>query len=221
VDWLPGGVRLVPVVVISEPEHAVPLAKALVRGGLPCAEITLRTPRALDVINRIAIAMANGELPQDFGLGAGTVLNAGQAAEAASAGARYLVSPGLDDGVWETGTSAGLPVIPGTATATELQRAHNWGARLVKFFPAGTSGGIPALRALSAPFPAMKFVPTGGVTEADASDWLALPAVAAVGGSWITPAQLLEQKDFGAIEQLARQAVGSVQRDAADAREMA
>jgi Entner-Doudoroff aldolase len=165
--------------------------------------------------------MAEGQLPPDFGLGAGTVLNAEQAAEAATAGARFLVSPGLDEGVWDTGTTSALPVIPGIATATELQRAHNWGARLVKFFPAATSGGIAGLRALSAPFPDMKFMPTGGVTEADASEWLALPVVTAIGGSWIASTELLEQRDFGTIEQLARQALGRAQPDAAHGREMA
>jgi 2-dehydro-3-deoxyphosphogluconate aldolase/(4S)-4-hydroxy-2-oxoglutarate aldolase len=208
--WLPSGIRIVPVIVVSEPRQALPLAMALVRGGLPCAEITLRTTRALEAIELIALAMANGDLPEDFALGAGTVLNARQAADAVGAGARYLVSPGLDDGVWARGAEAGVPVVPGIATATELQRAHNWEARMVKFFPAATSGGIPALRALAAPFPSMTFMPTGGITQRDAPDWLALPAVVAVGGSWITPTNLLERSEYGAIEELARRAVGTV-----------
>ena len=199
---------MLPVVVLDDPEDAVPLALALVRGGLACAEVTLRTPHALKCIERIASAMADGQLPRHFGLGAGTVLNAEQAAAAATAGAYFLVSPGLDKGMWDVGAAAGLPVIPGIATATELQRAHNWGARLVKFFPAATSGGIAGLRALSAPFPDMQFMPTGGITEADASAWLALPTVPVIGGSWVVPARLLDQRDFSAIERLARGACG-------------
>jgi 2-dehydro-3-deoxyphosphogluconate aldolase/(4S)-4-hydroxy-2-oxoglutarate aldolase len=140
---------------------------------------------------------------ENFTVGAGTVLNARQARDALAAGAQFLVSPGFDEGVWAVGQEANVPVIPGIATATEAQHALNAGARTVKFFPASTSGGIPALEALSAPFGQLRFMPTGGISLKDASQWLAVAAVVAVGGSWLTPPDLLAQGDFASITRIA------------------
>lgn len=201
-SWLKGN-RVVPVVVIDDAAGAVELCSALSRGGIGCAEITLRTSAGLAAINRAA-----GR--DDFLVGAGTVLNAAQARDAISAGAQFLVSPGFDDGVLEVGASAGVPVIPGIATASEAQRAVNAGVRLVKFFPAATSGGIAAVKALSAPFGQLSFVPTGGIGLKDARSWLAVDAVAAVGGSWLTPADLLRSNKFDEIERIARDTVLSL-----------
>lgn len=198
---------MIPVVVIADADLAVPAAIALADGGIPCAEITLRTPAALAAIDAVASAMKHGDLPADFALGAGTVLDSSQAADAIAAGARYVVSPGLDEGVMQTCSRHDVPVVPGVATASEVQKAYNLGARLVKFFPAGTSGGIAALRALAAPFSMMQFVPTGGITMESASEWLDVPAVVAVGGSWMSPPATLATRDFDAITRVARDTV--------------
>lgn len=201
--WLPPGVRVVPVVVVQEAKDASRLCEALRAGGLPCAEITLRTPAGLKAIE--AAAGSDG-----FSVGAGTVLNGQQAREVISAGAQFIVSPGFDDGVWQVGLESGVPVIPGVATATETQRAVNAGARVVKFFPAATSGGIAGLKALAAPFGQLRFMPTGGITVQTAPDWLAVDAVLAVGGSWLTPPALLTEGRFDDITQLARNAVDAL-----------
>jgi 2-dehydro-3-deoxyphosphogluconate aldolase/(4S)-4-hydroxy-2-oxoglutarate aldolase len=197
-QWLRTAGRVIPVVTIDEADHAEPLADALTRGGIACAEITLRTPAGLAAIERLASR-------DGFAVGAGTVLNATQANAAITAGAAFLVSPGFDDGVWAAGQHAGIPVIPGVATATEAQRAVNAGASTVKFFPAATSGGLPAVKALSAVFTQLSFMPTGGITLDDLGTWLAEPAIVAVGGSWIAPRELLRTGNFNRIEQLARQ----------------
>ncbi|MFG2935933.1 bifunctional 4-hydroxy-2-oxoglutarate aldolase/2-dehydro-3-deoxy-phosphogluconate aldolase [Streptomyces sp. NPDC048282] len=191
------GVTTVPVVVIDDVRHALPLGRALAAGGIPCAEITLRTPSGLAAVEALAA------LP-GFRVGAGTVLDEKQARAAVDAGADFLVSPGFDDGVWRVGRETGVPVVPGTTTATEVQRAVNAGAGLVKFFPAVAAGGIPALRALSEPFGAVRFMPTGGVRPDDASAWLAEPAVLAVGGSWLAPRDLLRAGRFDEITRIAR-----------------
>ncbi len=195
-SWLPTGLLAIPVVVIRSAPYARGLCQALATGGIPCAEITLRTEEALEAIAAAAAV-------DDFLVGAGTVLNAAQARDAIAAGARFLVSPGFDEGVLTAGADAGVPVVPGIATATEAQRAFNAGVQTVKFFPASTSGGIKAVEALSAPFGGLRFIPTGGVSLADAPAWLRIPSVIAVGGSWLAPPDVVEAGRFATIERLA------------------
>jgi 2-dehydro-3-deoxyphosphogluconate aldolase/(4S)-4-hydroxy-2-oxoglutarate aldolase len=208
--WLPESANAIPVVVLNDADHAVPMARALEQGGIPCAEITLRTSCALAALEAVAAAIDAGALDAGFGLGAGTVLNAGQARAAIRAGARYLVSPGVDEGVWSAGLDAGVPVLLGASTATDVQRAHNLGAREVKFFPAATSGGPPALKALSGPFGDMQFVPTGGISLGDAPNWLRLPMVRAVGGSWIAPSSLTDAEQFDRVRAIARETAAAL-----------
>ncbi|BAL89872.1 putative KDPG and KHG aldolase [Actinoplanes missouriensis 431] len=174
------GHAVVPVVVLDDPGRAAALGEALVGGGLPIAEVTLRTPGALAGIAAMA------ENP-DLLVGAGTVLTAAQADAAVEAGARFVVSPGLSRAVVERCRALRVPVLPGVATATEVLAAADLGLDAVKFFPAATSGGAPAVAALAAVFAGMRFVPTGGITAANAGEYLALPSVLAVGGSWMVP----------------------------------
>jgi 2-dehydro-3-deoxyphosphogluconate aldolase/(4S)-4-hydroxy-2-oxoglutarate aldolase len=190
---------VVPVVVLDEPAAVPGLARSLLAGGIGCAEITLRTPNALDVL------AAAAQVPA-FVAGAGTVLSAAQAGAAIAAGARFLVSPGLDDGVVAAGRAAGVPVLPGVATATEAMRALSLGVRTVKFFPAEATGGVAAVRALGGPLPGLAFLPTGGITAATAGRYLRLRCVLAVGGSWLTPPDLLAARNFSAVTRLARDA---------------
>ncbi|PFG39425.1 2-dehydro-3-deoxyphosphogluconate aldolase/(4S)-4-hydroxy-2-oxoglutarate aldolase [Georgenia soli] len=203
------GLRLLPVVVLEDAAAAVPLASALVAGGLPVAEVTFRTPAAADAIR----AMADSGLtdPDGAGLlvGAGTVVTPGQVDDAVAAGARFVVSPGLSRAVVERCAEHGVLVLPGTATATEVQAALTMGLRAVKFFPAATSGGPAAIRALAAPFPQMRFVPTGGITAADVGEYLALPAVLAAGGSWMVPASAVAAGNFAEVERLTAAAVAA------------
>jgi len=190
---------VVPVVVLEDAGCAEGLARALTAGGLPCAEITLRTPAALDALARAARV-------DGFLAGAGTVLTAGQARAAVAAGARFLVSPGLSASVLGVGRDAGVPVIPGVATATEIMAALDQGLTALKFFPAGHLGGVSTLRALAAPFPTVRFLATGGVAAEAVGPYLALPAVFAVGGSWLGPPELLATRDFTAVTRLAAEA---------------
>ncbi len=194
--------RVVPVVVLDDARAAVPLADALVAGGLPVAEITFRTPAAADAVR--AVADRGGVL-----VGAGTVLRAAQVDEAVAAGASYVVSPGLSRAVVERCREHGVPVLPGAVTATEVQTALELGLDVVKFFPAATSGGPAAVRALAAPFAGVRFVPTGGIGPADLADWLSVPAVAAVGGSWMVPRERIAAGDFGAVRELTAVAVAA------------
>ncbi|WP_432502002.1 bifunctional 4-hydroxy-2-oxoglutarate aldolase/2-dehydro-3-deoxy-phosphogluconate aldolase [Kineococcus arenarius] len=197
--------RVVPVVVLDDAAHADPLAAALVAGGLPVAEITFRTPAAEESIRRVA---ARG----DVLVGAGTVLTPAQVDRAVAAGAAYVVSPGLSRAVVERCAEHGVPVLPGAVTATEVQAALELGVGTVKFFPAGTSGGPAAVRALSAPFPDVRFVPTGGVGPANLHEWLALPAVTAVGGSWMVPRERIAAGDLAAVRALTAEAVALAAR---------
>ncbi|ROS31806.1 bifunctional 4-hydroxy-2-oxoglutarate aldolase/2-dehydro-3-deoxy-phosphogluconate aldolase [Cellulomonas sp. PhB150] len=192
--------RLVPVVVLDEAAHADGLAQALVDGGLPVAEVTFRTAAAPDAIRAIA---ARG----DVLVGAGTVLTAGQVDQAVAAGARYVVSPGTSRAVVERCAEHGIPVLPGAVTATEVQAALELGVTTVKFFPAGTSGGAKAIAALGAPFVGLSFVPTGGIGPGNLDEYLALPSVAAVGGSWMVPRDLVRGGDLTAVRDLVREAV--------------
>ena len=198
-----GSHRIVPVVVLERAADADPLAAALVAGGLPVAEVTFRTAAAPEAI---AIMASRGDL---IG-GAGTVLTPAQVDRAANAGATYIVSPGTSVAVVERALERGLAVLPGAVTATEIQAALDLGLDTVKFFPAGTSGGPAAIRALAAPFGGLRFVPTGGVSQANLAEYLAVDAVLAVGGSWMVPAAAIRQGDFATIERLTAQAVASL-----------
>ncbi|RYV49725.1 bifunctional 4-hydroxy-2-oxoglutarate aldolase/2-dehydro-3-deoxy-phosphogluconate aldolase [Pengzhenrongella frigida] len=192
--------RLVPVVVLDDAADADALAGALVAGGLPVAEVTFRTAAAQDSIRAMA---ARG----DILVGAGTILTAAQVDQAVAAGASYIVSPGLSRAVVERCQELGVLALPGAITATEIQAALELGLTTVKFFPAGTSGGAPAIKALSAPFVGLKFVPTGGVGPKNLGDYLSISAVAAVGGSWMCPRDLVTAGDFAGITALTAEAV--------------
>ena len=192
--------RLVPVVVLDDAKDADPLAAALVAGGLPVAEVTFRTAAAQDSIR----AMAHRG---DIVLGAGTVLTPEQVDQAVAAGASYVVSPGLSRAVVERCREHGVLALPGAVTATEIQAALELGLTTVKFFPAGTSGGAPAISALAAPFGGVSFVPTGGIGPKNVHEYLAIPAVAAVGGSWMVPRDRVKAGDFDGIRTLTAEAV--------------
>jgi 2-dehydro-3-deoxyphosphogluconate aldolase/(4S)-4-hydroxy-2-oxoglutarate aldolase len=192
--------RLVPVVVIDDAAQAGPLAQALVDGGLPVAEVTFRTAAAADAIR----AMRDRG---DLLVGAGTVLTAAQVDEAVAAGAQYVVSPGTDRAVVERAHEHGVLALPGAVTATEVQAALALGVTTVKFFPAGTSGGVAAISALSAPFPGVGLVPTGGVGPANLAEYLAVPSVKAVGGSWMVPRDRVRAGDMVGVRALVTDAV--------------
>ncbi len=193
-------VPVMPVVVIERLEDAVPLARALVAGGLPAIELTLRTDVALDAIRAIA-----EEVPAIF-VGAGTITTPSQAREALDAGARFLVSPGATPSLLAGMSETGLPFLPGTATVSEVLAVLETGVREMKFFPAEASGGAAYLKSIASPVPAARFCPTGGITEASAPSYLALPNVGCVGGSWLTPADALRAGDWARVESLARAA---------------
>ncbi len=193
-DEILRSIRIIPVAKVSNLELITPLSAALVEGGLPIIEITLRTPCALAAIRR-ATQLDN------FFVGAGTVLSAEQAQSAIDAGASFIVSPGLDEGVIECCRGADVPVYPGVATATEVQRAYNLGIRSVKFFPAEPNGGCEYLSALAAPFHEMQFVPTGGIKLTNLADYLAMPSTLAVGGSWMVSPKLYENGNFDSVSE--------------------
>ncbi len=199
--------RVVPIIQAEDPAVAVRTSRALASGGLLVAEIVLRTNNALECLRAVA-----SEVPEMIA-GAGTVLTAAQAAEAVEYGAQFIVSPGLDEGVVSMARSKGVPVYPGTYTPGEVQRALNLGLDTVKFFPASIAGGVPALKALTSVFRAMKFMPTGGVGPENLAEFLAVPSVVACGGSWLTPADAVAKGDFGTIKRRAEEAV-SIVRDA-------
>jgi 2-dehydro-3-deoxyphosphogluconate aldolase/(4S)-4-hydroxy-2-oxoglutarate aldolase len=191
------GWRVVPVVVLDRPSDAAPLADALAGGGIGCMEITFRTAAAAD-----AIASVAGR--DDVAVGAGTVTTAAQAVTAIDAGSRFIVSPGFADDVAAVCEERGVPYLPGVATATEIMRARAAGLSVLKLFPAEAVGGLAMLKALAAPFPDVRFVPTGGVDEARAADYLAHPAVLAVGGSWMAPRVAVNAGEWARIKELAR-----------------
>ncbi len=195
-----GAHRLVPVVVLDDAADADGLARALVAGGLPVAEVTFRTPAAEESIKIIA---ARG----DVIVGAGTVLTVDQVDRAVAAGASYVVSPGLSRAVIERCGEHGVAVLPGAVTATEVQAALELGVSTLKFFPAGTSGGAKAIAALAAPFGGVSFVPTGGIGRANLHEYLALPCVHAVGGSWMVPRDLVSTGRFEKVAALVAEAV--------------
>lgn len=200
-----GAARLVPVVVLDDAAGAGGLAGALVAGGLPVAEVTFRTAAAPEAIR----AMAERG---DILVGAGTVLTVAQVDQAVAAGAQFIVSPGLSRAVVERCQELGILALPGAVTATEVQAALELGLTTVKFFPAGTSGGAAAITALTAPFGHVRFVPTGGVGPANLAEYLAIPAVTAVGGSWMVPRHLIAAGDVVAIQALTADAVALAAR---------
>ncbi|AHX15204.1 keto-deoxy-phosphogluconate aldolase [Dyella jiangningensis] len=191
---------VVPVVIIENARDAVPMARALVAGGTPAIEITLRTSAALDAIKAVA------EEVEGAVVGVGTVLSAKDLRAAQKAGARFAVSPGVSPGLLDAADDSDLPLLPGTATASEVMTLLERGYRHVKFFPAVPAGGAKLVGAWASPLPQMKFCPTGGISLATAPDFLSLPNVICVGGSWLTPADKLRNGDWAGIEQLAREA---------------
>jgi len=195
--------RLAPVVAVvslDDARDAVPLARALVAGGIRAIEVTLRTPAALEAIRAIAAEV------ESAAVGAGTVLTPQDLRASELAGARFAVSPGTTAGLLAAAANSALPYLPGAATASEAMALFEQGYRLQKFFPASHAGGVEFLRALAAPLPAIRFCPTGGISAATAPQWLGLPNVICVGGSWFSAATLLRGGDWARIEQLAHEA---------------
>ena len=192
--------RIVPVIQLDRAENAPPLAQALIRGGLPCAEITFRTEAAA-----ASIAAVSASYPDMF-VGAGTILTAGQADAAIQAGARFLVSPGFNPTVVEHCLQKGYPILPGVCTPSEVERALSYGLTRLKFFPAEAAGGVAMIRALSAPYGMVRFMPTGGINPGNVREYLACPAVFACGGSWMVPQDKINAGRFAEIEQLTAQA---------------
>ena len=199
---------VIPVIVLHDVKHAVALARALVAGGIRMLEVTLRTPQALACLEAIA-----REVPEAVA-GAGTVRSAADVQASLNAGARFAVSPGYTHTVGQACRDAGLPLLPGVATGSEIMAAQDDGYNELKFFPAMQAGGPAMLKAWGGPFIDVRFCPTGGVTQANAAEFLALPNVACVGGSWLTPADALATGDWARITALAREA-GTLQRRAA------
>lgn len=201
-----GRLGVVPVVAIEDASDAVPLGQALLDGGLPCAEITFRTAAAAD-----AIAALAQNLPGVL-VGAGTVLSVEQARKAIEAGAKFIVAPGFDPLVVDWCLENQVPVMPGVATPTEVTMALNKGLKILKFFPAEVAGGVRALKALSAPFVGVKFVPTGGINPQNLADYLEQPSVHTCAGSWIAKRKLISEGQFDEITRLAQEAVAIVAR---------
>ncbi len=191
---------VVPVVVIEDVAHAVPLARALVAGGTPAIEVTLRTPAALEAIRAIAAEVEGAHV------GAGTVLDGAQYEAAVKAGATFIVSPGSTPALLDAAAQQPVPLLPGAASASEAMNLLEHGYTLQKFFPAEAAGGVAMLRSLGGPLPGIRFCPTGGVKPDNAREYLALPNVICVGGSWLTPTKLVQAGDWTAIERLAREA---------------
>tara|TARA_R110001583_G_scaffold41891_1_gene133153 strand:- start:49938 stop:50570 length:633 start_codon:yes stop_codon:yes gene_type:complete len=192
---------IVPVMVINNVEHAVPLAKALVKGGLKVLEITLRTPAALESIRRI-----KAEVP-DAIVGAGTIINIETLNQAIEAGAQFIVSPGTTDKLIDAALATGVPLLPGIANPSDAMRLLEKGITAMKFFPAEAAGGIPMLKSIGAPIPQITFCPTGGVNQKNVKDYYSLPNVACVGGSWMCAANLVDAENWDEITRLSAEAV--------------
>jgi 2-dehydro-3-deoxyphosphogluconate aldolase/(4S)-4-hydroxy-2-oxoglutarate aldolase len=199
---------VIPVVTITDVAHAVPLAKALVRGGIRVVEVTLRTAAALKATEAIA-----KEVPEIL-LGVGTVLKASDLHDAAHAGATFAISPGSTPALLAAARGGPLPFLPGVATPSEIMQAVEAGFDHLKFFPAAVFGGTDALKAFAGPFPSLRFCPTGGISADNAARYLALPNVVCVGGSWLTPAAAVAAGDWAQVERLAREAVANLARPA-------
>lgn len=204
--------RLIPVIVIDDPKNAVPLASALLDGGLPIAEITLRTPRALEALRRIA-----QERPE-MNAGAGTVLNVDQAKQVREAGGKFVISPGFSRSVVDYCLEHDLPVYPGVATATEIEACLDAGVNLLKLWPIATLGGIPYLNFLAGPFAGVEFNPSGGLDASSFADYLKLPNVVACGGPWMTPSDWISGLQFDRIRDAVRDAVSVVSKQSAKIR---
>lgn len=192
---------VVPVIVIDRLEDAVPLAKALIAGGVKVLEVTLRTPVALEAIKKII-----KEVPEAV-VGAGTVTSVEQLKEVTEAGVEFIITPGITDAILKAGVEGSVPLIPGIATISELLTAQEYGLTALKFFPAEINGGVAALKAFAGPCGYMKFCPTGGVNPKNYRDYLALNNVLCVGGTWFIPTDAIAQGDFAKITQLAKEAV--------------
>lgn len=188
---------VIPVIVVDEVAHAEPLARALVAGGLRVLEVTLRTPAALDAIREMR--KVEGAI-----VGAGTVTNQQELADAIAAGSEFIVSPGLTEPLGKAAIREGIPFLPGIANASDIMRGLDLGLTHFKFFPAMAAGGLPALKALAAPFGQCRFCPTGGISESNAAEWLAFDPVLCVGGSWVAPRGPIDE---AAVEEIARKAV--------------
>ncbi|WP_086804917.1 bifunctional 4-hydroxy-2-oxoglutarate aldolase/2-dehydro-3-deoxy-phosphogluconate aldolase [Streptomyces caniscabiei] len=193
---------VLPVVVVDNPADAVPLARALVAGGLPAIEVTLRTPGALDAVRAVS-----AEVPGAV-VGVGTVITPPQVAESVAAGGRFLVSPGWTDMLLAAMRTSGVPFLPGVSTASEVVALLERGVREMKFFPAEAAGGTTYLKSLAGPLPQARFCPTGGVGPGNAPEYLALPNVGCVGGTWMLPSDAVAARDWARIERLAREAAG-------------
>ena len=191
---------VMPVMVINQLDQAVPLAKALVDGGLKVLEITLRTPVALDAIRKI-----KAEVPGAI-VGAGTIINTETLQQAIDAGAEFIVSPGVTDSLIDAAIASGVPILPGVITPSEVMKLLEKGITAMKFFPAEAAGGIPMLKSIGAPLPQVTFCPTGGVNPKNAPEYLALSNVACVGGSWMAPADLVDAGDWAEITRRAAEA---------------
>ena len=197
---------LVPVITLKRQEDAVPLAEALVEGGIRVLEVTLRTPAGL-----AAIETLSKHLPNDVMVGAGTVTDPQQYRRAEEAGARFVVSPGVTPNLLHHGLTAEAPLLPGVATVSELMLGYEMGYRAFKYFPAAVAGGLEGLKAMAGPFPDVVFCPTGGIRRDTARDYLALGNVMAVGGTWLTPDKKVSQGDWDGIVRLARDSLASCQ----------
>ncbi|MCL2189213.1 MAG: bifunctional 4-hydroxy-2-oxoglutarate aldolase/2-dehydro-3-deoxy-phosphogluconate aldolase [Defluviitaleaceae bacterium] len=196
--------RIVPVITLHDAAKAAPLAKALIDGGLPCAEVTFRTAAAAEGIKNMVAAYP------EILVGAGTILTPEQADKAVAAGAKFIVAPGLNPEVVRHCQKIGVPVLPGIMTPSELEQGLSLGLTHLKFFPAGAAGGAAMLRALSAPYGAVKFMPTGGVTSENLQDYLSIKSVFACGGSWMVKEDLLANDNFEEITRLTREAVAAL-----------
>ena len=194
---------VMPVVTFTDPGVAVDVARALMRGGIRVIEVTLRTPVALEAMELIAKSVP------EITVGAGTVLSLADLKASAEAGAAFAISPGSTDALLSAGTSGPIPYLPAVATASELMAGLAAGYQCFKFFPAGAAGGIPLLNALGGPFPDARFCPTGGISQSTVKSYLDLPNVLCAGGSWLTPAEAMKNKDWAAIELLAAKAAAS------------
>ncbi|GGA98394.1 ketohydroxyglutarate aldolase [Brucella endophytica] len=196
------GQPVIPVLLIDKASDAVPLARALAAGGLPAIEITLRTAAALDAIRAVA-----QEVPEAI-VGAGTILNARQYEEAAKAGSRFIVSPGVTEAIRQAARDSDVPLLPGSVTPSEIMAAREEGYTLLKFFPAEQAGGAAFLKSLASPLAGTSFCPTGGISLANAKIYLSLPNVVCVGGSWVAPKELVEAGEWDKVTTLAREAAG-------------
>ena len=195
---------IIPVITIADAEDAIPLAQALLAGGLPVLEITLRTPAGLESIRRISHEVDGAVV------GAGTVQSTADLEQALLSGSQFIITPGSTDRLLRAGASCGVPFMPGIATVSEMMRCLEAGLDTLKFFPAEASGGARTLKAFSGPFPDVKFCPTGGISTDNLADYLALPSVLSVGGSWVAPEKLIAEQQWARITELAREAVSLV-----------